>query len=398
MKILQLCNKPPRPSVDGGCLAMDALTQGFLKAGHDVKVLAISTPKHKFYPDRISKEYLEKTRFESIFIDTSVNVIDAFSNLLTQDSYNISRFFSPDYDMRLKRLLQREKFDIIQFESLFMTPYLSTAKRHSKAKCVLRSHNLEYLIWKRIADGTKNRAKKFYLKHLAKKLETFELDVIKRVNSIVTISKDDYKKYAELKKSEDHLINIPFGINISEYDMANDPGEFSLFHIGSLEWAPNLEGVTWFLEEIWPEINKALPHFKFYLAGRDIPAEFYNKYPNLEVVGEVKDAKEFISSKALMLVPVLSAGGMRVKIIEGLALGKVIMSTGIGAEGIDYKKNSDIYIAETAKDFIKIISEFKSKPNTLNEQMLSSRKFVEENFNNEQLIIKLIKFYTKLID
>lgn len=399
MKILQLCNKPPRPCIDGGCLAMDALTQGFLKHGHEVKILSVHTQKHPFEEKQLDAHYLKETRYESIFIDTTVNIVDAFSNLLTQDSYNISRFFSPDFDIRLKKLLQREKFDIIQFESLFMMPYLGTVRRHSKGKCILRSHNLEYLIWKRIADGTKNKAKKFYLKHLARKLEHFEVDVIKRVNGIVTISNDDYKKYAELNASEDKMINIPFGIDVDKYRMNETPGELAIFHLGSLEWTPNLEGITWFLEEIWSEVQPLFPNLKFYLAGRNIPLEFSSEnYKNVEVLGEIDDAKEFIRSKSIMLVPILSAGGMRVKIIEGLALGKTILSTTIGAEGIDYEKNKDILIADTKEQFISHLTRLSDHPIELTAQMNRSRNFVKANFDNDQLVESLLSFYTTLLE
>ncbi len=399
MKILQLCNKPPRPNIDGGCLAMDALTKGFLDSGHEVKILSIHTPKHPFLKHKIDSDYLETTKFESIFVDTRVNIVDAFSNLLTQDSYNLSRFFSPDFDIRLKKLLQREKFDIIQFESLFMTPYLPTAKRHSKGKCVLRSHNLEYLIWKRLAEGTKNVAKKFYLNHLAKKLEVFELDVINQVHGIVTISEDDYKKYELLKAGKNQLINIPFGINVEEYSIKEPPEELSLFHLGSLEWPPNLEGVTWFLEEIWPAIRNEFPNLKFYLAGRKIPAEFNsNNYPGITVLGEVPDAKEFISSKSIMLVPILSAGGMRVKVIEGLALGKIVLSTSLGAEGIDFKKNEDILIADTKQEFLEHLKRIHQTPSMINEQTAVSRDFVCRNFDNKKLSVKLSEFYSKLLE
>jgi hypothetical protein len=399
MKVLQLCHKPPKPSIDGGCLAMDALTQGLLDQGHEVKILSIHTHKHPFLKDKLDKDYLKTTSFESIFVDTRVNIVDVFSNLVTQDSYNISRFFSPNFDIRLKNVLQHEQFDIIQFESLFMTPYLSTAERYSQGKRVLRSHNLEYLIWQRMADGTKNVAKKFYLKHLAKKLELFEIDVIKRVHGIVTITKDDYTKYASLNAKRSNLITIPFGINLAEYSDEDPPEEMSLFHLGSLEWPPNFEGVTWFLEQIWPAIRKEFPNLIFYLAGRKIPAEFNEEnYPGIKVVGEVTDAKKFISSKSIMLVPILSAGGMRVKIIEGMALGKTILSTKLGAEGIDFKENEGVYLADTKNDFLKHLRDFHKNPEKINTQKKVSREFVCANFDNQKLSIQLTEFYLNLLD
>ncbi|MEJ6681493.1 MAG: glycosyltransferase family 4 protein [Flavobacteriales bacterium] len=399
MKVLQLCHKPPKPSVDGGCLAMDALTKGLLDQGHEVKILSIHTSKHPYLKNKLDDSYLKMTSFESIFVDTRVNIVDAFSNLFTQDSYNINRFFSAAFDIRLKNLLQSEKFDIIQFESLFMMPYLSTVQRHSKGKRVLRSHNLEYLIWQRMADSTKNVAKKLYLKHLAKKLELFELDVIKKVHGIVTITKEDYEKYSSLNAKKSNLITIPFGINLAEYSEEDPPEEISLFHLGSLEWPPNLEGVTWFLEHIWPAIREEFPQLVFYLAGRKIPTKFNEEnYPGIKVVGEVADAKKFISSKSIMLVPILSAGGMRVKIIEGMALGKIILSTKLGAEGIDFKENKDIYLADTKRDFLKNIRDFHENPEKINTQKKVSREFVCANFDNQKLIIKLTEFYLNLLD
>lgn len=399
MKVLQLCHKPPKPSLDGGCLAMDALTKGLLDQGHEVKILSIHTSKHPYLKDKLDDSYLKTTSFESIFVDTRVSIVNAFSNLFTQDSYNINRFFSAAFDVRLKNLLQNEKFDIIQFESLFMMPYLSTVQKHSNGKRVLRSHNLEYLIWQRMADSTKNVAKKLYLKHLAKKLELFELDVIKKVHGIVAITKEDYKKYSSLNAKKSNLITIPFGINLAEYSEEDPPEEISLFHLGSLEWTPNLEGVTWFLDHIWPAIREEFPKLVFYLAGRKIPAKFNEEnYPGIKVVGEVEDAKEFISSKSIMLVPILSAGGMRVKIIEGMALGKIILSTKLGAEGIDFKENEDIYLADTKKDFLKNIRDFHENPEKINTQKKVSREFVCANFDNQKLSIKLTEFYLNLLD
>jgi len=110
MKILQLCLKPPIPALclkppipakDGGCIAMNNITQGLLAAGHSVKILTIYTQKHDFLLDELPEDYIEKTQIEGVYIDTALNVVDAFSNFMTADSYNISRFFSTDYDIKL---------------------------------------------------------------------------------------------------------------------------------------------------------------------------------------------------------------------------------------------------------------------------------------------------------
>ena len=171
MKILQLCHKPPMPAVDGGCIAMNNITQGLIAAGHKVKIITIFTHKHNFFPENMSKEYLDNTEIEGVYVDTRLNIVDAYASIMTSDSYHVNRFFSTDFDIKLTRVLKQENFDIVHLESLFMTPYIGTIRRLSKAKIVLRSHNLEFVIWEKIAKGTTNIFKKLY--NLFKNISNF---------------------------------------------------------------------------------------------------------------------------------------------------------------------------------------------------------------------------------
>ena len=183
MRILQLCNKPPYPPIDGGCKAMHGLTMGLIDNGHQVKVLCIATPKHPFDRSAMPADYLERTGIEGIFTDTGLNIVDAFTDLVTADNYNISRFFSPDMDIRLIRLLSAEAFDVVLLESLFMTPYIATIRRYTKAPIVLRSHNLEHVIQERIAHGERHPLKKPYRRFLARQLKAYEIAVLDRVTA-----------------------------------------------------------------------------------------------------------------------------------------------------------------------------------------------------------------------
>ena len=109
MRILQLCHKPPRPSMDGGCRAMDAMTRGLLADGHKVKLLSIATEKHPWCAEDVDAEYIQQTGIETVHLDTRVNRVDAFANLLTGDSYNISRFHAPEFEQLLVHVLRRQR-------------------------------------------------------------------------------------------------------------------------------------------------------------------------------------------------------------------------------------------------------------------------------------------------
>lgn len=398
MKILQLCNKPPLPAVDGGCIAMNNITQGLLNSGHEVRILTIETVKHPMLREQMPAEYLEKTAIDSVFIDTSLNLIDAFSALVTSDSYNVSRFFSPDFDRKLIAILSREKFDIIHLESLFMTPYLSTIRRYSKAPVVLRSHNLEYIIWERMAEVSKNRAKKAYLNLLSRQLKKYETSVINKVDGIAAISNEDAKKYLSLKCFKP-IVNIPFGINVENYVAKPLPeGEVSLFHIGAMDWTPNIEGIQWFLENVWPLVLEKTPEIKLYLAGRKMPEDLQLTAPkNVVVVGEVESAREFIGEHSVMVVPLLTAGGMRVKIIESMAIGRPVISTRIGAEGIDCRKEVHYLAANSPEEFAEAIHKVYTHKELTAQMGKEARKLVEDKYDNKLLTRDLLNFYQSLL-
>ena len=399
MKVLQLCHKPPQPAIDGGCIAINNITKGFLQNNISVKVLTIATKKHPFLPYKIDPHFFKETQIESAFVDTELNIVDAFSNLVTSDSYNISRFFSPDFDSLLRQTLKEETFDIIHLESLFMTTYLGTIKRLSKAKVILRSHNLEYMIWERLADSTTNKAKKIYLNILAKQLKRYELNIINQVDGIASITNEDGKKYKKMGCSRP-IVTIPFGIDLTDYKSYTpaNPSHLDLFHIGSMDWKPNLEGVAWFLEKIFPKIQHNFPNLKFHLAGRNMPNWLLENSKHESIInhGEVESAQQFIQQHQIMVIPLLSAGGMRIKIIEGMALGKVVLSTSIGAEGIDYTDRENILIANKKNDFVKQLQWLMEEPERITKIGKNARKLVETTYSNKKINQKLVRFYNQL--
>ena len=398
MKVLQICNKPPFPPVDGGCVAMNAITSGLLATGHKVKVLAVSTKKHPFLEKQIPAEYFKRTGLETVYIDTSLNVGKGFVNLFSKGSYNVERFYSKAFEAKLEGILKAENYDVVQFESIFVAPYFETAKRFSQAKTVLRAHNVEHLIWERMATQTSNPLKKWYLRFLAKRLKEYEMNVVKSFDGIATITAEDKNYFVEKGISVKTDI-FPLGIDSAHYKPAQIKDvEFpSLFHLGSMDWMPNEEAIKWFLEKVWIDIHSAFPELKLYLAGRNMPEWLATlQLPNVIIKGEVENAHDFMRQKAIMVVPLLSGGGMRVKIIEGMALGKIIISTTIGAEGIEVKDGENILIADTPEEFVKQIGKCISDRDFYNRVSANARKLVLANYDYKKVADKLTHFYKQL--
>lgn len=399
MKILFLCNKSPYPPKEGGPIAMNANIEGLLNAGHYVKVLALNTNKYFIDKKQIPEEYQEKTNIEFIYKDLSLKPFDAVLNLFSKKSYHVERFISKEFEKKITETLRRDEYDIVQLEMLYMTPYLYLIRKNSKAKIVLRAHNIEHLIWDRITYTTKNPLKKLYLGYLTRKLKNYELSCLNHFDGIATISNKD-ADYFKSNGCRVPVTDIPFGLDASNYKIEKTGYEFpSLFHLGSMNWMPNEEGIKWFLDNAWSLIHRKFPNLKFYLAGRMMPEWLRNlRLPNVEVLGEVPDAGKFINSKAVMIVPLFSGSGIRIKIIEGMALSKTIISTDIGAEGIDYTDGENILIANTPDDFLKAVEKCTGSKQFCEEAGNNARKLIENKYNLDNIIKKLEGFYKTILE
>ena len=398
MKVLLLCNKSPYPPKEGGPIAMNAIIEGLIQDGHDIKVLAIDSWKFPVDIKKIPKEYLNKTKFETVFVDLKIKPLNAFKNIFTGKSYHVERFISREYEKKLINILSKEKFDIIQLETLYISPYIEIIRNYSNAKIVLRAHNIEHKIWERIYKNSRNPIKKLYLKHLTKTLKEYELSAIKKFDGIASISSVD-EKFFIATGTNVPVITIGFGTDMGNLPGLPDESEFpGLFHIGSMNWIPNQNGIKWFLENVWNIVHSTFPGIKLYLAGRHMPGWIMkNNYPNVEIVGEVDDAYDFINSKSIMIVPLFSGSGVRIKIIEGMALGKTVISTTIGADGINYRNNEDILIADTSNEFITAIIKCVNDKAFCNNIGRRAMKLIKDQHNNNSIIHELVSFYNKII-
>lgn len=399
MKILQICSKIPFPPKDGGSIAMNILTHGLINAGNQVHVLAVNTPKHFIDDNDIDEAYRKKTNYHSVFIDTTVKPLDAILNLFSSESYNIIRFKSKAFETVLIEQLQKEKYDLIHLETLWVTPYVDIIRKHSKAKIVLRSQNVEFMIWERLAEDAGSPLKKMYLKLLAKRLKKYELTLLNKYDAIATITELDSVVFKKMGCTIP-IYHVPFGIDLEKYKMDTSITEKpSVFHIGAMDWRPNADGINWFLKSVWPNVVDKHPSVKLYLAGRNMPEWMMQlKMTNVVVEGEVPDSHKFINSKSIMIVPLTSGGGMRVKIIEGMAFGKTIISTAVGAEGIDYENGKNLLIANSEKEFAEAIEKCLNDSNFSDTVGKNARILAETKYDNQLICNKLSDFYKSLLN
>ncbi|WEK18940.1 MAG: glycosyltransferase family 4 protein [Candidatus Pedobacter colombiensis] len=398
MKTLILTNRVPFPPNSGYPIVVYNTMKGLLKLGVEITLFSINTNKHWVDVEDIYDPVFDQIKFYSFDLDTEVDVFGAITNIFSDESYNVSRFFDEDAARLLEDVLKEDEFDIIQFEGLFVVPYLDTVKANSDAKVIYRAHNIEFDVWERIAMREQFTPRRKYLQFLARRLKHYETEQINRFNQVFAISEPDRQNIVKFG-CETALDVFPVALDFEKY--ITDPSKTSfptLFHLGAMDWRPNKEGLEWFLDEIWPDIEKLNSELRFYIAGKNMQQEFFEyDSENLVVEGEIFDAVEFINSKAIMIVPLLSGSGMRVKIIEGMAMRKCVIATSMAAEGIRCEHGKDILIANTADEFYRSILQCITNPKKWREIGENARKTVERDHDINLISLRMLNVYQKLI-
>ncbi|MGY6563075.1 MAG: glycosyltransferase family 4 protein [Luteibaculaceae bacterium] len=401
MKVLQISHKPPFPVIDGGSLAIANLIKQLVNLGADITLLSINTPKHKFTCDAETPDFFKNVKHKSFFTNTTPNVVDAFSNFVTHDSYHISRFFSVSLDLYLEQLLKEETYDIVILESIFTIPYISTVRRFSKAKIVLRAHNVEHNIWAGIIENHHNFFIKGYLNYAIQLLQDFESNSAKAVDAILTLTESDKAFFKNLIDNKPVYCS-PFCIDLNEVEefLKDNKKEipFDLFHIGAMDWQPNQQGLKWFVNDIFPELVEKDASLKLHLAGKSIGQFSYKKSTQVINHGEVSSSKHFMNDHKVLVVPLHAGSGQRVKIVEALSMGKPVISTKIGASGLNLIPDVDYLEANTELEFVDAVHALKNNVDLQNRLSVNGKKAVMLHFNLDNEIKNLAQYFHDLIN
>jgi polysaccharide biosynthesis protein PslH len=396
MKILQLCNKVPYPAIDGGAIATLNLSKGLVMSGHELTVLAMNTKKHRVDPKSIPADLSDKIQFELVEVDAPISGSGALSNLLfSRKPYTASRFYSSVFKEKLIQLLTENQYEIVQLEGLYLSMYIPDIRANSKARIAYRAHNIEYEIWERVSKQETSRVKRLYLQSLVRRIKIMEKMLMNQYDLLVPITERDAHELQILgNRKPVHVCQT--GVFTDEYNAGPKGSPLSLIHIGALDWAPNQEGISWFLEKVWPDIMKEMPEITLHIAGRNAPArmeQLFEQTPGLHYHGEVENAHSFMTKGQVMIVPLRSGSGMRIKIIEAMALGRCVVTSKIGTEGIQSTHEDNILISDTPNDFKNNLLRVLQEPDLSSKIGQKARIFVESSFDNKLIADRLADFF-----
>lgn len=314
----------------------------------------------------------------------------------------------PDMALRLKsdemhatveRVLREEKFDVVQIEGIEMARYAPNSKfKSSIPKIVFDDHNAEYVLQKTAFESDVRHPNRWHAALYSliqwKKLEQYEYSVCLRANHIVACSDADANAIRSLTANlQTPITIIPNGVDTNHFvpsaEVCAKPlAELSLTFVGKMDFRPNIDAMTWFVDEILPRIRAELPLAHIVIVGQK-PAPRINalkQHPGVKVTGWVADTRPFVADAAVYVVPLRMGSGTRLKVLEAMAMGKAIVSTTRGVEGIACTPDHDVVIADTPAGFARAVIDLLRHPDRRRELGRNARALVEAKYDWRAII------------
>jgi len=327
MNILYITNKPIYPIVDGGCFAMDSFLRSLIRFA-TVKHLTVATHKHPFNRSNYPLDIANKTQPEGSFILTKTNFFNLFKAIITNQSYNASRFYNEEFSSKIKTNIQQNSYDCILLESAYLLVYTTALKSVFKGKIILRAPNVEYKIWEDYTRFSRSFLQRTMYRYLTAQLKHFELSAIRKIDHILAITENDSAQFK--KDGIDVPIDVvPFGIE----EIASIPPEIlpsKIFFLGAYNWKPNLDAALFLINEIVPELIKIHPNLELHLAGTFMPNSLLaHASKHIITHGKVTSSSDFILNHGILVAPIFSGSGVRIKIVEALSQGIPVVASSI---------------------------------------------------------------------
>lgn len=389
LRILLLCPKPPFPPVDGGTRAVWELAVGLAEAGHAVHALSVATAAH---PDRSPRrDPVAGLTLESVAVDTRLGLAAGLANLASPLPYAVARFVSRTFEDRLKALLA-EAWDVVQLEGLPVAPYLPLALQ-SGARVVFRAHNVEEELWRQRAAGARWPLSA-WLQSQAARVGRLEQDCWRRCQAVAAISPAVARACRAVARGP--VLELPVGFRVPDaVPPVAEPAR--LFHLGAMDWGPTADGVAWFLARAWPAVLARHPQAQLHLAGRGV-ARFAAAHPAPRVVvdGEVEDAGAYVRLGGILVAPVRSGSGLRVKVAEAMVEGRAVVATSLGSEGLGVEDGRELLLADDAGAFAAQVVRCLDEPALVRRLGAAAHAFAAAHFERGRLAARLGGLYDAL--
>ena len=383
MKILFLQKRVLFPTDTGGKIRTLNVLR-FLAKWHDVTYLCNVGPNEEQYVEQMRElgvaietlPWLEAPRGSlTFYAQLALNFLSAYP-------FNVAKDYDRKLRQRAEQLLSQHKFDLVICDFVQMARNAIGLPGPAK---LLFQHNVEAEIFKRHAMTGNNLPLRWLMSHQWRKMRRFEADAGRRFDAVVAVSERDQNIFQE-QYGWNHVQTIDTAVDVEFFQpgVAAEQQDHIVF-VGSMDWLPNEDGVEYFVRDVWPIVRAARPHAKFQIVGRSPSAKVkvLATTAGVEVVGTVPDVRPFLANASAVVVPLRIGGGTRIKIFEAMAMGKAIVSTSLGAEGLAVTSSENIELADTPGEMADKLIRLLQDADYRGQMGQNARRLVVDNFGAE---------------
>lgn len=352
--ILFITGRLPFPLDDGWKIRTYHLIKGMVNSGYKVDLLSYVSE------DEDSKA-IEAMRniCNSVFAVIRAkhySVADLLKGLVTSIPFSVYNYHTCQMAKAVVEIIKDNNYDFVQIEDIVMCQYLDGIVG-SCSNIILDMHNIESALLERYAFESKNYLKKNYAYLTANKLNKYEIEYGSKCSKVLVCSQEDSDILAT-RGLRGKIEVIPNGVDTNYFQPMLEGNDNSIVFVGSMDYHANVSGVLHFAENVFPQIRIKNPGIRWYIVGKKPTAEVLGlASDSIIVTGSVPDVRPFVAAASVVVAPLLVGGGTRLKILEAMSMGKPIVSTSIGAEGIEVSSGENIILADNDKDFADSVNE-----------------------------------------
>lgn len=297
----------------------------------------------------------------------------------------------------LHELVARERFDVLQVEETLLAPYATSLPRGSDAKTLLVFHNIHFVQAARIARLERSRRLRLWRSANARMMRTYEPAIAARFDRSVAVSQVD--RALLLEAAPGLTVDVlPNGVDtVALRPLPEPPDRRALVFVGTLNYRPCIDAVQWLAREILPILRRQFADLDLWIVGKE-PAQdvLALEQEGVFVTGHVEDVTPYYRRAAVAVVPLRAGGGSRLKILEAMALGRPVVSTTIGAEGLEVANGTEILLADEAEPFAVAIARLLTEGDTWRSLAANARRFVEERHAWDVIAQRQLDIYDEL--
>ncbi len=397
MNILFLSPRLPLPADTGGKIRTLNVLKQVAKTNH-VHLLCFSFEKN----DRDYMGDFEKLGIQVTLVSIEEpSLFQKITGVLFQSiPFSITKYHTPGMRQAIKKILGTQSFGAVHVDHLHMAHYTDS---FNNVPCFLDEHNVEFRILERCSDVETGALKRLLYRQQSIKMKIFEAKKAKEFKGVFACSLEDQGILKSLTSATVNVYVVANGVDTeyfhsSCHDLSIE--EEAIVFTGSMDWLPNDDAITYFCHKILPLIWQKKSSVKLYVVGKSPSAlvkDMAQRDPRVIVTGRVEDVRPYVQRSKVFIVPLRIGGGTRLKILEAMAMGKAVVSTTIGAEGIECADGKNILLGDSPQDFADQVLFLLNNPQKSQEIGIVARKLVCDRYDWNTIGQKLKMIYEESI-